>query len=70
MTDEPLELALWVNDQQYRTMLIEQLGITDTLDPLLEADIPSLEAAVMNAGMTLPIVRRRTPDVIDEPKPE
>jgi hypothetical protein len=54
------DMPVWVNDEQYRTMLIERLGITDTLDPLLEADIPELEAAMTTAGLDLPIVRRRT----------
>lgn len=51
---------LWVDDGQYRAMLIERLGIGDSLDPLLEADIPELEAAMATAGLDLPLVNRRT----------
>lgn len=59
---------LFVNDEQYRTMLIEQLGVTDFNDPLLTADSPILENAVLSAGMALPIVRRRAP--VSEPEPQ
>jgi hypothetical protein len=50
-----------VTDDQYKEILLKELGIEDPADANRNCNIATLEEMILNLGGELPLVRRITP---------
>jgi hypothetical protein len=55
------EIPLLVNDELYRKLLLDTLGVCEMTDPAHDFTIAQLEEHITSAGIELPIVRRVGP---------